>query len=225
MTKKDVSENHCFYCFDVLEAFLENKPIPKASFPDDAYPLFITWHSKFKGHRELRGCIGNFHPLPLRKGLQQYALTSALNDRRFSPIELTEMPHLDCAVSLLTDFELAKDYLDWDIGKHGIWIEFSLVDDDDDNNILYGRRRRRSSKTTTTATYLPEVIGEQGWTKEEAIDSLLRKGGYHRHITEAKRKSIILTRYQSQKITRTYADYRTHCALREGETLTLSSGA
>ncbi|KAI8340900.1 DUF51 family protein [Chlamydoabsidia padenii] len=191
MTQKAILEEHCFYCFDVLVAHLENKPLPKATFIDDAYPLFVTWH-KQQGYRELCGCIGNFNPMPLRKGIQQYALTSALQDRRFTPITLTEIPYLDCAVSLLTDFEKADDYLDWEIGTHGIWIEFSLVDGGD----------------KTTATYLPEVIEEQGWTKEEAIDSLLRKGGYRKPITQAKRQTIVLTRYQSQKITRTYADYR-----------------
>ncbi|SAL98110.1 hypothetical protein [Absidia glauca] len=209
MTQKDILEEHCFYCFDVLLAHLENKMLPKATFDDSSYPLFVTWHSKWHGQRELRGCIGNFNPMHLRKGLQQYALTSALQDRRFTPIGLPEVPFLDCAVSLLTHFEKAADYLDWEIGIHGIWIEFSLRDDDDDDdagNIKF-------TKAMTTATYLPEVMAEQGWTKEEAIDSLLRKGGYRRHITEAKRQSIVLTRYQSQKITRTYADYRTHYAL------------
>lgn len=113
-------------------------------------------------------------------------------------------------MSLLTNFEKAADYLDWEIGIHGIWIEFSLRDDgDEDDNTT----PLRFTKAMTTATYLPEVMAEQGWTKEEAIDSLLRKGGYRRHITEVKRQSIVLTRYQSQKITRTYADYRTHYAL------------
>jgi AMMECR1 domain-containing protein len=83
----------------------------------------------------------------------------------------------------LTDFEQADDYLDWEIGVHGIWIEFIQQDGEKE-----------------TATYLPEVIKEQGWTKEEAIRSLLRKGGYYGNITkEYCESSIILTRYQSQK--------------------------
>ncbi len=27
--------------------------------------------------------------------------------------------------------------------------------------------------------YLPEVAGEQGWTKEEALESLVKKAGYN----------------------------------------------
>lgn len=120
-------------------------------------------------------------------------ITSALQDSRFPPINVKELPKLSCAVSLLTDFEPGKDYLDWDIGKHGIWIEFAPDD--------------RFPDKTTTATYLPEVIPEQGWNKVQAIDSLLRKGGYTGPITDKKRKSIKLTRYQSQKLEKNYKDY------------------
>ncbi|CAG8741711.1 15668_t:CDS:2, partial [Racocetra fulgida] len=75
------------------------------------------------------------------------------------------------------------------IGVHGIWIEF--VDD-------YNRRR--------TATYLPEVAEEQ----EEAVDSLLRKGGYNGRITDKIRSRVVLTRYQSAKYVITYEEYLEH---------------
>lgn len=56
-----------------------------------------------------------------------------------------------------------------------------------------------------TATYLPEVMKEQGWTKQEAIDSLLRKGGYRGKITKDYcLSSIVLTRYQSEKFETNY---------------------
>jgi AMMECR1 domain-containing protein len=86
-------------------------------------------------------------------------------------------------VSLLTDFEGGKVYDDWEIGTHGIRIEF--LDDK-------GRRR--------TATYLPEVMVEQGWTKVAAVDSLLRKGGYKGTITQQVRDGIVLTTYKSSKV-------------------------
>ena len=47
--------------------------------------------------------------------------------------------------------------------------------------------------------YLPEISKEQGWTKAQTIDSLLRKGGYKNHISEDFRQSIVLTRYKSVK--------------------------
>lgn len=60
----------------------------------------------------------------------------------------------------------------------------------------------------TTATYLPEVMPEQGWTKVEAIDSLLRKGGFRARITDGVRSRIRLTRYQSEKARMTYSEWR-----------------
>ncbi|KAI9002233.1 AMMECR1 domain-containing protein [Gaertneriomyces semiglobifer] len=187
-----VTKEHCFYCFDVLAAQLEGTQHDTApQFSDDEYPLFVTWNTISRnGSHRLRGCIGNFSPMPLHSGLREYALTSALRDRRFSPITAQELPKLSCAVSLLTDFEDADNYLDWEVGKHGIWIEF-----------------RNESGSKRTATYLPDVAPEQGWTKEEAIESLLRKGGYMAPITDKLKKSIKLTRYQSSKTSATFGEF------------------
>ena len=80
--------------------------------------------------------------------------------------------------------------LPFQVGTHGIWIEYEL-----------------ENGKTTTATYLPEVMPEQNWSKVEAIDSLLRKGGYRATPTEAVRRSIRLTRYQSEKGAMTYAEW------------------
>eukprot|EP01136_Pigoraptor_vietnamica_P010433 Opistho-1_new@48043 len=188
------TEEMCAYCFDVVASELGEGPAPrKPSFSNLSYPLFVTWtmrDSKNKDDWQLRGCIGTFSAQPLHAGLREYAETSAFRDRRFSPIHASELKRLKCGVSLLTNFETAKDYLDWKIGVHGIWIEF-----------------RDEAGKTRTATYLPEVAEEQGWTKLEAIDSLLRKGGFKGKITDAVRATIVLTRYQSEKIALTYDDY------------------
>jgi len=188
--------HHCIYCFDVLANHLSNSSSVSApTFEDASYPLFVTWNTNKKGRKELRGCIGNFTPLGLHVGLKEYALTSALNDHRFPPISKQELSQLSCSVSLLTNFEPAKSHLDWEIGTHGIWIEFR------DRG---GRKR--------TATYLPDVMPEQGWTKIQAIDSLLRKGGFTEAITQDVRDSILLTRYQSSKHVVTHEEYLAHLA-------------
>lgn len=79
-------------------------------------------------------------------GLREYAITSALKDSRFSPITRDEVPRLTVSVSILQHFEEAEDYLDWNLGKHGIRIEFIS---------------ERGSKRT--ATYLPQIATEQGY--------------------------------------------------------------
>nr|XP_025033788.1 AMME syndrome candidate gene 1 protein isoform X3 [Pelodiscus sinensis] len=138
-------------------------------------PLFVTW--KIGRDKRLRGCIGTFSAMNLHSGLREYTLTSALKDSRFPPMTRDELPRLFCSVSLLTNFEDVCDYLDWEVGVHGIRIEFI---------------NEKGSKRT--ATYLPEVAKEQGWDHIQTIDSLLRKGGYKAPITNEFRKTIKLTR-------------------------------
>ncbi|KAI8055776.1 AMMECR1 domain-containing protein [Syncephalis plumigaleata] len=222
-----VTEKHCVYCFDVLYSHFDPTHVVVADFKDDAYPLFVTWKIRKQvvttasvnkrgkvldleeeeeeeenndsndDNMQLRGCIGNFTAQSLHRGLREYALTSALKDRRFSPISHKELPYLSCSVSLLTDFITGDNYLDWEIGTHGVWIEFK-----DD----YGHR--------CTATYLPEIAEEQEWTKEETIRSLLRKGGYRGKITAEKLASVKLTRYQSKKYSLSYKKYLAYRAER-----------
>lgn len=74
-----------------------------------------------------------------------FSFCSAFKDSRFQPIGRDELPRLGVSVSILRHFEDGRDYRDWDIGVHGIRIEF-----------LNERGAKR------TATYLPEVAPEQG---------------------------------------------------------------
>ena len=94
-------------------------------------PLFVTWDSvcPSSGSKSLRGCIGSLSPQPLASGLRSYALTSALRDRRFPPVQRGEVPALHCTVSLLRAFEEGLGWDDWVPGRHGIIIEFEEPDD------------------------------------------------------------------------------------------------
>ena len=62
----------------------------------------------------------------LELNLKKYALIAALKDTRFDPISNDELPDLQVGVSLLTNFEEASHALDWEVGKHGIEIEFEV---------------------------------------------------------------------------------------------------
>ncbi|NP_001091328.1 uncharacterized protein LOC100037162 isoform X2 [Xenopus laevis] len=177
------------YCFDVLYCHLHGLPQPRLPrFTNDPYPLFVTW--KAGREKRLRGCIGTFSAMNLHSGLRDYTLTSALKDSRFPPLTREELPKLSCSVSLLTNFEDVGDFLDWEVGVHGIRIEF-----------LNEKGIKR------TATYLPEVAKEQDWDQIQTIDSLLRKGGFKAPITNEFRKTIKLTRYRSEKVTISYTEY------------------
>lgn len=187
----------CFFCFDVLYCHLYQLDTPRVppTFGNAQYPLFVTW--KIGKEKKLRGCIGTFNEMHLHAGLREYSVTSATKDSRFSPVVREELPKLHVSVSILCHFEDAADFLDWEIGVHGIRIEFYT---------------ERGSKKT--ATYLPEVPSEQGWDKIQTIDSLLRKGGFKGSVTAEVRRNIRLVRYQSEKITVGYPDYLNHCRSR-----------
>ncbi|KIJ56824.1 hypothetical protein M422DRAFT_22959 [Sphaerobolus stellatus SS14] len=209
---------HCFHAFDTLYCALTGAvPIPP-KFPDEKYPLFVTWNIRSSRPGvlpRLRGCIGSFEPQSLHSGLAEYALISAFRDHRFRKIEERELEKLECCISLLTDFEDASSYLDWTVGVHGIYISFphpstiplvSTPSSDSSTSpsplssstSLPSTRRFFKPKRLLNATYLPEVMPEQGWSKIEAIDSAIRKAGWDGHISEELRRSINLRRFQSR---------------------------
>ncbi|KQJ97908.1 uncharacterized protein At2g38710 [Brachypodium distachyon] len=186
------TEEMAVYCFDTLVAYYDGAQPPPPAFEEGVHPLFVTWKKATNGSEpRLRGCIGTLEPRQIVSGFKDYALVSALRDRRFPPIQSKELPHLECTVSILTEYEPALNHLDWEVGKHGLIIEFT----DPDYNV------RRS------ATYLPEVAAHEGWTQLEAIDSLMRKAGYNGTITESLRNKIRVTRYQSSLYTMQYGEY------------------
>ncbi|XP_036290349.1 AMMECR1-like protein [Pipistrellus kuhlii] len=200
-----VTPEMCCYCFDVLYCHLRGFPQPpRPGFTNDPFPLFVTWEAG--RDQQLRGCMGTFSALSLHSGLRGYALISALRDSRFPPLTPRELPTLSCSVSLLTDFEEARDYLDWEVGVHGILIEFV------DEKGVQG-----------TATYLPEVAEGQGWDHVQTIDSLLRKGGFEGPITSEFRETLRLTRYRSEKVTVRYAEYVASVSPRPSAIMTLDS--
>jgi AMMECR1 domain-containing protein len=135
-----------------------------------------------------------------------------------SELELISYP----SVSLLTDFELCDDHLDWTLESHGIYIQLpnpALGTSPPTPPILPARPKEsfrsisalpdfatpsfpnpRRLPKVFTATYLPDVASQQGWTKVEAIDSAIRKAGFDGVINTAVRASLRVTRYQSRKV-------------------------
>lgn len=153
-------------------------------------PLFVTWNTVQDHDTALRGCIGTFEAQPLSKGIPDYAITSAVHDSRFPPISKTELPELQAAVTLLTDFEEVDDAHDWEVGVHGIRISFS------DRGRRYG------------STYLPDVASEQGWTKDEALYSLVRKAGWVGSRGRWTDLDLKVTRYRGKKCSMAYPEYK-----------------
>lgn len=177
---------------------------------DQRYPLFVTWNTISRsGSKSLRGCIGTFEAQDLPAGLKSYALTSAFEDTRFAPIPRNLLPSLSCSLTLLGSFEPCTNAMDWILGTHGIRISF----------VHRGRRYG--------ATYLPDVAVEQGWTKEETIESLMRKAGWDGGVGSVARRLLRTgaggssnpnpweqvsdfktVKYQGHKASASYADWQ-----------------
>ena len=190
------SDAHVLFCFQVLSAHFAGREPPSSSFDvHTACPLFVTWKTQAHSTRDrhsrptLRGCIGSLKPLSLSTGLRDYALRSALHDRRFAPIRAEELAGLSCTVQLLGAFERC-DLHDWTVGVHGVSISF--VD---------------GSGVSRSAVYLPEVAAERGWDQQQTLDSLIAKSGCAEAPTPTLRRSLVVTRFTSTSRTLPYDAY------------------
>lgn len=198
------------FAFETLASQLRGfSPLPLARFLEhlalkglpELAPLFVTWNVIGPQGKELRGCIGTFSALKLDSGVKEYAAISAFEDLRFEPIEAHELPRLECAVTLLTDFEESSGIFDWQIGKHGIQITFE-----------YNKRHY-------SGTFLPEVAAEQGWSQVETLQYLIRKAGLNKPAVARNPDTwplvlkLRVVRYQGLKQTLRYTDYE---AVRRG---------
>lgn len=67
---------------------------------------------------------------------------------------------------------------------------------------------------TLSSTYLPEVALEHQWTKEHAIRSLVRKGGFNGQVTDKFLRGVKLQRYQSDKLQVPFGEYKAHKSTR-----------
>ncbi|KAK6454739.1 AMMECR1 domain-containing protein [Scheffersomyces xylosifermentans] len=165
-----------------------------SSLPSSA-PLFITWDQDDR----LRGCIGTFQSLPIESGVSKFAITSAFQDHRFTPISKHELNSaLKVSVTLLDNFVDIHEWDNWTVGLHGLRISFEY-----DNEYYSG-------------TFLPSVAEEQKWDKTDTLYNLLRKAdfGYVKQdkVTSFYKKGLkegwmTLTRYDGLKDELEYDEY------------------
>lgn len=187
----------CAFCFDcLLCALVGRPPPPEPRFVDGrSFPLFVTFETdSVPGVSPvLRGCIGSLSACSLGE-LRRYTHCAAFEDERFSPMAFADLvPALFCKVSLLHSYERAHSAFDFEVGRHGIIIDFDATCD--------GRR------THYNATYLPEIATEQGWDKQQCLSTLVRKAGFTGKIDQALLNSIQLTRYSSSRCRLGYPIY------------------
>ena len=125
---------------------------------------------------------------------------AALQDNRFPPISKKELQLLKCSCNILQNFttiyEGSKgDINDWEIGLHGIELFF----------------KDPGSGITLSATFLPEVMSEQNWDKEETFLNLIYKAGVSSHLQEVldhyEQYFVQVIRYEGNKSAITYEQF------------------
>ncbi|MCI4352244.1 MAG: TIGR00296 family protein [Thermoplasmata archaeon] len=127
---------------------------------DEARGVFTTLKQFPSGL--LRGCIGYPLPVvPLRVGVPQTAAGAALEDPRFPPVALAELPRVSVEVSILTVPELLRMRRPRD--------RAAAVRVGVDGLIVRGRRAE--------GLLLPQVAVEHGWTAEEFLAETCGKAG------------------------------------------------
>ncbi len=144
-----------------IEAAICRDPIPPADpagLPAglaEPAAAFVTLHEA----GDVRGCIGELRfELPVWINVHDAAIAAALDDPRFPPLGLDELPLVDLEVSVLQPPVEIADASGFEAGRHGIIVE-------------RGYRR---------ALLLPQVATEWGWGASEMLEAVCRKAGLSR---------------------------------------------
>jgi AmmeMemoRadiSam system protein B/AmmeMemoRadiSam system protein A len=132
----------------------ETLPIPRGLSPRlwQRQGVFVT----LKKHGDLRGCIGRIPPEePLAPLVGAMALAAAFQDPRFKPVQPEELKSIEIEISALTPPKRVARPEQIVVGRDGVVL----------------------SKGLNTAVYLPQVATEQGWNRDQMLDSLCEKAG------------------------------------------------
>lgn len=149
LTEKD-KEDLLKIARNTLETYVKEKKKPAIDTSDFSSTIkqncgaFVT----LKINGQLRGCIGRFMPdEPLYKIVQEMAVSSSSEDRRFSPVTKSELDSISIEISVLSPLKKITSSDEIVLGKHGIYM----------------------TKGGFSGTFLPQVATETGWTKEEFL--------------------------------------------------------
>jgi MEMO1 family protein len=144
---------------ETLRRYLSTETVPLVR---NAGPRLETPQGVFvtlRKHGQLRGCIGHFAAdTPLARAVGRMALEAALNDTRFSPLRIQELPEIEIEISALTVPKPIGQPQQIRVGRDGVIFE----------------------KNGRSATFLPQVPTEFGWGLEEMLDNLCEKAGLAR---------------------------------------------
>jgi AmmeMemoRadiSam system protein A len=113
---------------------------------------------------DLRGCIGSIQAVePLYKAVASSAISAALRDPRFNPVQRGELDHLDLEISVMGPIERVMNFDDIVVGRDGLIV----------------------SRGPYAGLLLPQVASEYGWDRETFLDQTCVKAGLPRSAWRA----------------------------------------
>ena len=136
-------------------------PSPQSPIPEDLRAgAFVT----LRVRGALRGCIGYPEPdLPLLAVVDRCAVSAAVSDPRFPPLNAAEWDEVDLELSVLGPIEPVVDIAEVVVGRHGLIVES-------------GRRR---------GLLLPQVAVEWNWDAAEFAAQTCIKAGLPRDACQS----------------------------------------
>lgn len=140
-----------------IEAYLRSgvRPVPD---PPSSRELlqkrgaFVTLYLRGR----LRGCVGYPWPLtPLYRAVPECAVSASVEDLRFRPLHLKDLPDTEIELSVLSGLDRVGGASDILVGTHGLLV----------------------SQETHRGLLLPKVAVEHGWTPEQFLEQTCLKAG------------------------------------------------
>jgi AmmeMemoRadiSam system protein A len=111
--------------------------------------------SIYKGD-DLRGCIGSVQATnPLYRSAGECAISAAVGDPRFIPLNLDELPSVTFEISVLSPLQRVVDIAEIEVGQHGLLV----------------------SRKGARGLLLPQVATAYRWDRETFLRETCRKAG------------------------------------------------
>jgi len=108
---------------------------------------------------ELHGCVGHVvGDMTRAAAVRKMAVAAATMDPRFYPLEAEVIPQVTIEISLLSPFELTRDFSAIKVGRHGLAVE------------VEGQQ----------GLLLPQVADRYKWTAEQFLEETCIKAGLPR---------------------------------------------
>ncbi len=108
---------------------------------------------------ELRGCIGRVESnRPLYEVTAECAVSAAVADPRFLPMEVDELDYVSFEISALTALTAIEGADQLEVGRHGLMVE----------------------KGSSRGLLLPQVASRYGWDPQEFLAQTCLKAGLDR---------------------------------------------